>query len=56
MSASELAAFVDAERACCPFLSFTIEVRPGMDAMLLGITGPEGAKAFLASELAPGDS
>ena len=44
-----LAEFVSLERRCCPFLTFTL-VREG-EASTLRLTGPEGTKAFLLSEL-----
>lgn len=46
---SGLAEFVSLERRCCPFLTFTL-VREG-EASTLRLTGPEGTKTFLLSEL-----
>lgn len=46
-----LAAIVDAEHRCCPFLRFALTVEPGDGAVTLTVTGPEGTEAFLASLL-----
>ena len=51
-SAFELiASFVKNERKCCPFLNFSIEVCALGASVWLRITGPEGTRAFLDSEL-----
>ena len=39
------------ERRCCPFLDFTLTWRAGAAAPELALTGPPGAKQFLAVEL-----
>jgi hypothetical protein len=46
-----LTEFVGRERLCCPFLTFTLEVAPDHRPLLLRITGSEGAKDFIRSEL-----
>ena len=46
-SFQELAAMVDLERQCCPFLRFRITAEPGGGPLWLEITGPEGTKDFL---------
>ena len=45
-----LTEWIDLERRCCPFLSFTVRVIPG-EPVWLAVTGPEGVKAFLVEEL-----
>ena len=48
MTFAELAVWVDAERRCCSFLDFHIDVQNG-GSMALSMTGRAGAKeAFLA--------
>jgi len=42
---------VEAERACCRFLRFSLELEPGEGPIRLRITGPEETKAFLEEEL-----
>jgi len=50
-----LAAFVDLERRCCAFLRFRLTVEPGGGPVWLELTGPPGARDFLAAEVvAPG--
>ena len=39
-----VAAFIENERQCCPFFTFTVEVTPGHGPLWLRLTGPEGAK------------
>jgi hypothetical protein len=46
-----LARFVSKERRCCPFLAFTVTVTPEDGPVWLEITGPEGTREFLASDL-----
>ena len=46
-----VARFVANERKCCPFLSFVVVVPPAEGFIRLRITGPEGTRAFLDSEL-----
>ncbi|MEL6150980.1 MAG: hypothetical protein AAFV33_16970 [Chloroflexota bacterium] len=50
---SRVAAFVDGERRCCPFLHFVIEVAPAAEGVQLHLRGGEGVKAFLERELLP---
>ena len=45
----ELAAMIDLERQCCPFLSFRLTVEESKRLLLLEMTGPEGTKDFLQS-------
>jgi len=53
---SELARFLTNERRCCPFLSFDIAIASNGGPVWLRITGPEGSREFLASELPGFDS
>lgn len=46
-----VAAFVDGERRCCPFFTFTITIPPASGTLTLEITGSPQAKALLAQEL-----
>ena len=50
---AEIAAVVEAEHRCCPFLRFALTVEPGDGPVTLEVTGPEGTKEFLESLLAP---
>ncbi|HJZ70446.1 MAG TPA: hypothetical protein VKE51_01835 [Vicinamibacterales bacterium] len=47
----EVAAVIDTERQCCRFLAFRLTIEAGGGAMLLEITGPSGAREFLADLL-----
>jgi hypothetical protein len=47
----QLAAFIANERRCCPFFHFTLEVEPGQGPIWLRLTGGEGVKELLLSEL-----
>jgi hypothetical protein len=44
-----VAAMIDAERRCCPFLRFELVVEPGGGPVWLEVTGPPGTAAFLAA-------
>ena len=48
---TDLAKFVDVERACCPFLTFRIDVQPG-EPVWLELTGPAAAQEIIR-ELIP---
>lgn len=43
---------IDAERQCCPFLTFAVRVEPQSGPMTLVVSGPTGTRDFLASLLA----
>ena len=43
--------FVGQERLCCPFLALALEVSPGYGPLLLRLTGAEGVKDFIRTEL-----
>ena len=40
-----------AERECCPFLKFEFVAEPNKGPVIVRVTGPEGAKAFLKTTL-----
>jgi hypothetical protein len=46
-----IARFVSKERRCCPFLAFTVTVAREDGPVWLEITGPEGTREFLATDL-----
>jgi hypothetical protein len=47
----EVARFVALERKCCPFLSFTIEVKERDDRLRLRIHGPPGSREVIEAEI-----
>ena len=47
----QLAELIDAERRCCPFLTFVLQVPAHKNALILKIKGPEGAKQLIRAEL-----
>lgn len=47
----QVAQFVSRERRCCPFLAFEITLTPHDGPLWLQMTGPDGAREFLATEL-----
>ncbi len=44
---TRLAAALDAERHCCPFLRFALHAEPDLGAVTLDVTGPPGTREFL---------
>ncbi|MCQ3937377.1 MAG: hypothetical protein DPW18_10060 [Chloroflexi bacterium] len=46
----ELGKFIANERLCCPFLEFSLTVKPGEEPVLLSLSGPEGTREFLRAE------
>jgi hypothetical protein len=50
VSLAELTDFVAAESRCCPFFDFRIAVEREGRLLKLGLTGVEGAKAFMRAE------
>jgi hypothetical protein len=48
---TDLAKFIDIERACCPFLTFRIDAQPG-EPIWLELTGPAAAQEII-QELIP---
>lgn len=49
---SEIVAFVELERACCPFIRFRIDVEPSGSGITLEMTGTEQALSVIR-ELVP---
>lgn len=47
----ELAAFIKTERECCPFLKFSLIIDGECTSAWLELTGPDGAKEFIRTEL-----
>ena len=43
--------FIARERLCCPFLRFTLDVPPERGAIRLRLSGPNGAKELIRTEL-----
>ncbi len=48
---SLLAQFIQHERLCCPFFTFTLHVVHDDGPILLEITGPAGIQPFIRAEL-----
>ncbi|MDJ1470177.1 hypothetical protein [Xanthocytophaga flava] len=46
----ELTTFIKTERMCCDFFSFELKVKPD-ESVWLQLTGPQGAKAFIETEI-----
>jgi hypothetical protein len=42
-----IARVIDAERQCCRWLQFDLQVPPGQAPLVLMLTGPPGTRAFL---------
>lgn len=51
---SEIAAVIEPERRCCPFLRFVVTVESESGPISLELTGPEGTKKFLSGLLSLG--
>ncbi|WP_119080903.1 Zn-dependent oxidoreductase [Chitinophaga alhagiae] len=47
----ELVSFIKSERQCCDFFEFRLAVAGDGSEASLEITGPDGAKAFIETEL-----
>jgi hypothetical protein len=45
------AEFIALERLCCPFFAFALEVEREAGAVYLSLTGREGVKPFIMSEI-----
>ena len=43
--------FISFERECCAFLSFEIQEQPADGTLWLRVSGPDGAKEFVRTEL-----
>ncbi len=46
-----LTAFIKTEKECCDFFTFNLAVRGNQDYVWLQLTGPEGVKDFIKTEL-----
>jgi hypothetical protein len=46
-----IARWIELERACCPFLTIRLEIERSGPAYRVRLTGPEGAKDVLRTEL-----
>jgi hypothetical protein len=55
VSVAELAEWVVAESKCCPFFYFHIDLEKEGRLVCLGLTGPDGVKAFIRREFAVKD-
>ena len=53
ISLPELAAMIELERQCCPFLRFGLTVEPAGGSVWLELTGPPGTREFLGELIAP---
>lgn len=47
----ELSSFIKTERECCSFFTFNLSVAGDKSTAWLELTGPEGAKDFIKTEL-----
>lgn len=47
----ELASFIKSERTCCDFFTFTFSVSGDKSEAWLQLSGPEGVKEFIGTEL-----
>ena len=52
--ATRLLAFIEGERACCPFFTFALVFEPREGPIWLHLRGPAGTKELVADLLAPG--
>lgn len=50
VSVAELAEWISAERKCCPFFSFEIELQRNNGPLWLKLRGADGVKAFIRAE------
>ena len=46
-----LTSFIKTEKECCDFFTFNLAVRGDQDFVWLQLTGPEGTKDFIKTEL-----
>jgi hypothetical protein len=47
----QLVELIDAERQCCPFLTFVLQVPAHNNVLVLKIKGPEGSKRLIRAKL-----
>ena len=50
-SLDTLTAFIKTERLCCDFFQYALSIGKESQSLQLTLTGPEGAKDFIISEL-----
>jgi len=50
---AELGEWISLERACCPFLRFSLEVEPNRGPVWLRLTGSPAVKEFVAATFHP---
>ena len=43
--------FIKTERQCCSFLTFNLSIEDVQSSIILNITGPDGAKEFINTEM-----
>ena len=43
--------FIKTERQCCSFLTFNLSIEDVQSSLILNITGPDGAKEFINTEM-----
>lgn len=46
-----LISFIKSEKQCCDFFTFNLAVRGDQDVVWLQVTGPEGVKDFIKTEM-----
>jgi hypothetical protein len=51
MLQSTVITFIKAERQCCSFLTFNIVIEDDQSNIILNITGPDGTKEFINTEM-----
>ncbi len=51
ISLEEVAQWMELERICCPFFDLEVEAEPNDGPIWLRMTGPEGVKEFIRSEI-----
>jgi hypothetical protein len=47
----KVADFITKERLCCPFFGFALQLEPERGALWLRLTGREGVKPFIKTEI-----
>ena len=47
----QLMIFIKSERQCCKFLTFNLTIENDLSSIILNITGPDGTKEFINTEM-----
>ena len=47
----EIISFVKTERQCCGFFTFNLSIKDNKNFIWLELSGPQGAKAFITTEM-----